>query len=98
MPYHHVSRYANDFYSRIEEAAIRFEKDRRIESDRRHVFHKYLAYGGISTDDNYCGGVSAQDLKEMNEQQAMRARTKIGIHKERETMEVNFNLVVRGYL
>ena len=77
---------------------MRFDRLRRMESDRRHVFHKYLAYGGIATGHNYGNGLSSQDLKDLSEEDAMRARTQLGIHRERENMEVNFKKVVQGFL
>ncbi|KAJ5246287.1 hypothetical protein N7468_001270 [Penicillium chermesinum] len=86
------------FMLRIEEALIRFDRFRRMEPERRNIFHKYLSYGGIATGHNYGGGLSNQDMKTLTEEEAMRARTQLGIHKEREGMEINFNKVARGFL
>lgn len=77
---------------------MRFQYKRRIESDRRKVFLKYLQYGGVTIGPNIGTGVDTQDIKEMTEDQIMQIRTQTAIQKERETLEVSFNTVVRGFL
>jgi hypothetical protein len=62
------------------------------------MFHKYLQYGGISIGSNIAGGANDQDLKNMTKDQIMQARAMAAIQKERETLEVNFDVVLRGFL
>lgn len=62
------------------------------------MFHKYLQYGGITVGPNFGTGVTPQELKEMGEEEAMRARSQTAIAKEREGIEINFTKVLKGYL
>ncbi|KAJ5587282.1 uncharacterized protein N7459_003047 [Penicillium hispanicum] len=86
------------FLDRIEEALMRFQQKRRIEPNRRNVFHKYLQYGGITVGPNFGTGVSPQELKDMDEEEAMKARCQTALAKEIEGLEVNFDKVARGFL
>lgn len=62
------------------------------------MFLKYLQYGGVNIGGNFADGANKQDLKSMTKDQIMQARAQTGIQKERETLEVNFDLVLRGFL
>lgn len=62
------------------------------------MFLKYLQYGGINIGGNSVGEANKQDVKSMTKDQIMQARARAGIQKERETLEVNFDLVLRGFL
>lgn len=62
------------------------------------MFLKYLQYGGISIGGNVAEGADKQDLEKLTKDQIMQARAEAGIQKERETLEVNFDLVLRGFL
>ncbi|KAJ6036858.1 hypothetical protein N7540_001137 [Penicillium herquei] len=86
------------FIDRVEEALMRFDRKRRIESFRRNIFHKYLQYGGITIGPNFGTGVPAKELKTMTKLEAMQARAQTMIEKERERLDVSFDEVVRGFL
>ncbi|KAJ5713394.1 uncharacterized protein N7483_010575 [Penicillium malachiteum] len=86
------------FINRMEEALMRFDRKRRIESFRRNIFHKYLQYGGITIGPNFGTGVPAKELKTMTKLEAMQARAQTMIEKERERLDISFDKVVRGFL
>ncbi|KAJ5746143.1 hypothetical protein N7520_011325 [Penicillium odoratum] len=86
------------FLDRLEEAFMRFQRKRRIEPARSNVFHKYLQYGGVSVGPNFGTGVTPKDMKEMNAEEIMQARTQTLIEKERESLHISFDQVVRGFL
>ena len=77
---------------------MRFQHKRRILPDRLNVFHKYLQYGGVSAGQNYGTGVSAQEVKGMPEEEAMKARSQTTVQRSREHLEINFNEVLKGFL
>ncbi|KAJ5279348.1 hypothetical protein N7478_004720 [Penicillium angulare] len=83
---------------RIEDALMRFQRKRRMESLRTSIFHKFLQYGGISVGPNFGTGVPARQLKEMTKEEIMQARNQTLIEKEREILEVSFTQVIRGFL
>ncbi|KAJ5629559.1 hypothetical protein N7528_003216 [Penicillium herquei] len=89
---------AKPLNDRVEEALMRFDRKRRIESSRRNIFHKYLQYGGITIGPNFGTGVPAKELKTMTKVEAMQARSQTMIEKEREHLHVSFDEVVRGFL
>jgi len=59
---------------------------------------KYLQYGGVTVGPNVGGGVGAQEVKEMDKDDALRARSKTAVFLTQSELEVDFNAVVRGYL
>lgn len=73
-------------------------KNRRIESDRRHVFMKYLTYGGVDVGPKMFAGVDERDMKEMDNEQILNVRAQTSIDHEKENLLVDFDAVVRGYL
>lgn len=77
---------------------MRFDRKRRMDSWRRNIFHKYLQYGGISIGPNFGTGVPLKELKEMTREEAMQARTQTMIEKERASLNISFDAVVRGFL
>ncbi|KAH8425417.1 uncharacterized protein LDX57_003170 [Aspergillus melleus] len=83
---------------RIEDALLRYMKNRRIESDRRHVFMKYLSYGGVEVGPNMFAGVDEQDMKEMDKEQILVTRAQTSIDNDKLNLPVDFDAVVRGYL
>ena len=82
----------------MEDAILRFQKNRRIESDRREIFTKYLAYGGVDVGPKMFGGVDDHDLKEMDNEEILLTRGQSSIAQERADLEIDFNAVVKGYL
>lgn len=62
------------------------------------VFSKYLQYGGIFVGPSPGCGVNPKELKEMDAEEALRARSMTAIRMELSKLEVDFDEVVRGYL
>ncbi|KAF9886372.1 hypothetical protein FE257_011517 [Aspergillus nanangensis] len=85
-------------HSRVEDALLRFQKVRRFESERWDIFLKYLAYGGIDIGPHMFAGVDGHDLKNMDTEQIMMARTQTTIRPATSGLPVDFNKVVKGYL
>ena len=72
---------------------------RRLEPDRRKVFLKYLQYGGVTVGQNPNQGVTPQELKEMDKEEAMQARANTAIFpNEGKECPISFNDVATGYL
>ncbi|KAJ5313546.1 uncharacterized protein N7443_000430 [Penicillium atrosanguineum] len=86
------------FNPRIEEALRRFQFRRRIEPARLNMFSKYLKYGGVEIGANITSGANNQDLKNMTKDQLMQARAMAKIQKERATLDVDFDVVLRGFM
>ncbi|PWY84887.1 hypothetical protein BO70DRAFT_334877 [Aspergillus heteromorphus CBS 117.55] len=83
---------------RMEDALLRYQKKRRIESDRREVFLKYLAYGGVDVSQNMFGGMDARDLKALDSEQILQARTQARMRKDLSHLTIDFDAVARGFL
>ncbi|PYI06369.1 hypothetical protein BO78DRAFT_461311 [Aspergillus sclerotiicarbonarius CBS 121057] len=83
---------------RLEDALLRYQKNRRLESDRREVFLKYLAYGGVDVGQKMFGGVDDRDLQALDSEQILQARALASIRKDKSNLTVDFDAVVRGYL
>ncbi|CAG7930815.1 unnamed protein product [Penicillium olsonii] len=84
--------------SRCDEAIKRFLAKRRLEPERRKVFLKYLQYGGVGVGQNQMQGVSPQELKEMDKEEAMQARCNTRIFPTEKEFPISFNRVATGYL
>ncbi|KAF7158469.1 hypothetical protein CNMCM5623_003472 [Aspergillus felis] len=83
---------------RMEDAILRFQKKRRIESDRREIFLKYLQYGGVDISQKMFTGMDQRDLKEMDGEEILLARAQTSIAQEKLNLQIDFNAVVKGYL
>ncbi|KAL2821691.1 Argonaute complex, subunit Arb1 [Aspergillus granulosus] len=92
---YHVSR---PIIHRVEDALLRFHRNRRIETDRLEVFHKYLTYGGVDVGPNMFAGSDNRDLKEMDSEQILRARARTAISQESSHLAIDFDAVVKGFL
>ncbi|KAL4931581.1 uncharacterized protein BDV17DRAFT_240034 [Aspergillus undulatus] len=92
---YHVSR---PIVHRLEDAILRFSKNRRIESDRLEVFHKYLAYGGIVVGPKMFAGIDDRGLKELDNDQILLARGKTAVNDDYAHLTIDFDAVVRGFL
>lgn len=84
--------------SRIEDALLRYQKNRRLESDRRDVFLKYLAYGGVNVGQRMFGGLDGRDLQQLDSEQILQARAMTSVGKDKSHLAVDFDAVVRGFL
>ncbi|RDH31847.1 Argonaute complex, subunit Arb1 [Aspergillus welwitschiae] len=83
---------------RIEDALLRYQKNRRLESDRRDVFLKYLAYGGVNVGQRMFGGLDGRDLQQLDSEQILQARAMTSVGKDKSNLAVDFDAVVRGFL
>ncbi|KAL4802332.1 Argonaute complex, subunit Arb1 [Aspergillus unguis] len=83
---------------RVEEALLRFNKNRRIEPDRLEVFQKYLKYGGIDVSPKMFAGTEDRDLKNLDNDEILLARGQTAINKEYSRLEIDFDAVVKGFL
>ncbi|GLA26349.1 hypothetical protein CBS147343_6811 [Aspergillus niger] len=92
---YHVSR---PLTHRIEDALLRYQKNRRLESDRRDVFLKYLAYGGVNVGQRMFGGLDGRDLQQLDSEQILQARAMTSVGKDKSHLAVDFDAVVRGFL
>lgn len=85
-------------FSRIEDAILRYQKNRRLESARWEIFLKYLVYGGVDVGPKMFSGSDARELEQMDTEQILVTRGQTSISQERSNLEVDFNAVVKGYL
>ncbi|KAL4890166.1 Argonaute complex, subunit Arb1 [Aspergillus ambiguus] len=83
---------------RLEDAILRYQQRRRIESDRLAIFHRYLAYGGVDISPRMFTGVDQRDLKDMDSEQIRFARSQASIRTDYSKLPIDFDLVVRGFL
>lgn len=82
----------------MEDAILRYQKNRRLLNDRREVFSRYLAFGGVDVGPKMFGGVEDRDLQEMDKEQIMLAGAQESIRQVRSELPVDFNAVVASYL
>ncbi|RJE17651.1 hypothetical protein PHISCL_10012 [Aspergillus sclerotialis] len=83
---------------RMDDAILRYQKNRRILPDRRDIFMKYLAYGGVNVDQKMFGSVDQRELKDMSNEEILQIKGQTSIEDERSNMLIDFDAVVRGYL
>ncbi|GMG25153.1 unnamed protein product [Aspergillus oryzae var. brunneus] len=69
-----------------------------MEPDRREVFMRYLAYGGVDVGPKMFTGVDEQELQKLDSEQALIAKGQASIRHECTKLTVDFNTVVKGYL
>jgi hypothetical protein len=94
------------FAERIITAIQRYERRRKLDSEMRDIFFKYLSYGGIDTSPNmFQGGYGKAELEDMDKNQlaAAMARTSINADKdntdgENAAFAVDFEGVMKGFL
>jgi hypothetical protein len=97
------------FAQRLEEAIQRYRQKRRFDSQRSHMFDKYLALGGVDSSQRMFQGLDAADVKEMNAEEIrqMTARTSVtsgfGSGKfydpdQPGDWRVDFPIIVKGFL
>ncbi|KAJ6134041.1 hypothetical protein N7523_000363 [Penicillium sp. IBT 18751x] len=86
------------FADRIEEALRRFQFRRRIEPARLNMFSRYLKYGGVDIESVIASEANNRELENMTKDQIIQARAIAEIRKERATLDVDFDLVLRGFM
>ena len=106
------SKQDNDLYNldfpfvvRIMTAIQRFEARRKMTSEQRDIFYKYLAYGGIDVGPNMFQGLSASERKQMEREDLITALAqtsisddKWNIGSEDSIWVVDFKGVMQGFL
>ncbi|KAJ5086521.1 hypothetical protein NUU61_007828 [Penicillium alfredii] len=86
------------FIIRIDEALSRYQSQRRFENDRSSIFVKYLKYGGVNVGPKPFAGVTPQELRDMDKEDAIKARSQTGVPFSQMNLDVDFHEVVRGFL
>ncbi|KAJ5674605.1 uncharacterized protein N7477_004539 [Penicillium maclennaniae] len=79
-------------------ALRRFQFRRRIEPARLNMFSKYLKYGGVDIESIIASEANYQEMESMTADQIMQARAMAEIRKVRATLDVDFDLVLRGFM
>lgn len=82
----------------MEDAILRYQKNRRMIPDRSAVFMKYLGYGGVNVSQKMFTGVEDRELQEMDKEQILLMKGQTSIDKDRTSLLIDFNAVVKGYL
>ena len=82
----------------MDDAILRYQKNRRILPGRREIFLKYLAYGGVNVGPKMFGGVDQRELQDMNNEEILQIKGQTSIDDERSNLSIDFNAVVKGYL
>lgn len=62
------------------------------------VFTRWLLYGGVDVGPKQFAGVTEQELREMDKENIISARSQTGIGIEKLHMKIDFDLVVKGFL
>ncbi|KAE8351542.1 Argonaute complex, subunit Arb1 [Aspergillus coremiiformis] len=83
---------------RVEEALLRYQKNRRMEPERHGIFMRYLAYGGVDVSPKMFAGVDERGLQQLDSEQVLIVKGQTNIPQECEKLPVDFNAVVKGYL
>ncbi|EEP80355.1 predicted protein [Uncinocarpus reesii 1704] len=84
--------------SRLETAIQRYETKRRMNSERRDVFLKYLSYGGVKVDQKMFEGNDEKDLKRLDSEEIITATAQTNIPEDRADWDVDFETVAKGFL
>ncbi|KAI1624777.1 Argonaute siRNA chaperone complex subunit Arb1-domain-containing protein [Exophiala viscosa] len=91
------------FVDRVLTAIARFERTRKLVSERREILFKYLAYGSIETGPNQFQG--GQDTEGMDKTQIAQTLTQARIRDDKRDLgtetslyEVDFQGVMKGFL
>ena len=76
--------YSSDlpFINRILAAIQRFERTRKLSPERRDIFYKYLAYGGVDVSPNMFQSVADLDQSSMDKDELAMALSKVSIGSE----------------
>lgn len=62
------------FVERIEIAIERFRQKKKMHSQQANIFSKFMLFGGVDTSPRMFGGLSKQDLAEMDAEEIARAK------------------------
>lgn len=84
--------------SRIQEALNRYQQKRRLLKERMQVFSQYLRYGGVEVGAKMFGGVSEMELKAMDKEEIVVARSQTGISVDKMKLDIDFEHVAKSFL
>ncbi|EED23042.1 conserved hypothetical protein [Talaromyces stipitatus ATCC 10500] len=97
--------YERDIYNsdrpvifRIQEALNRYQKKRRLLTERMQAFSLYLRYGGVEVGAKMFGGVSEMEMKAMEKEEIIVARSQTDISIDKMRLDVDFELVTKAFL
>ncbi|KAK2766888.1 hypothetical protein FQN54_006202 [Arachnomyces sp. PD_36] len=83
---------------RLETAIQRYQAKRRMDEERRSVFTKYMAFGGVTVGPKMFGGVDQKDMEAMDAAEILTARAQATITSDRSEWIVDFEQVAKGFL
>ncbi|KAK2882657.1 hypothetical protein FQN49_000131 [Arthroderma sp. PD_2] len=83
---------------RLETAIQRYQAKRRMDSDRRHIFTKYMAFGGVDVGPKMFEGNDQRGLEAMDAEDILTATATSNIPQDRENWNVDFETVAKGFL
>ncbi|RAO69816.1 uncharacterized protein BHQ10_005828 [Talaromyces amestolkiae] len=83
---------------RIQEALNRYQQKRRLLEERMQVFAQYLRYGGVEVGARMFGGVSEMELKAMEKEEVVVARSQTDIGIEKMKLDIDFEHVAKSFL
>ena len=69
-----------------------------MDSDRRSVFTKYMAFGGVTVGPKMFGGVDQKDMEDMDAEEIITARAQTSITDDRSAWIIDFEAVAKGFL
>lgn len=84
--------------SRVQEALNRYQQKRRLLEERMQVFAQYLRYGGVEVGARMFGGVSEIELKAMEKEEVVVARSQTNIGIEKMKLDIDFEHVAKSFL
>lgn len=84
--------------SRIQEALNRYQQKRRLLEERMQVFSQYLRYGGVEVGAKMFGGVSEMELKAMDKEEVIVARSQTDISVEKMMLDIDFEHIAKSFL
>ncbi|EGE04706.1 hypothetical protein TEQG_03880 [Trichophyton equinum CBS 127.97] len=83
---------------RLETAIQRYQAKRRLDPERRHIFTKYMAFGGVDVGPKMFEGNDQRDLQSMDAEAIATATASSNIPQDREKWNVDFETVAKGFL
>ncbi|EEH49445.2 uncharacterized protein PADG_05524 [Paracoccidioides brasiliensis Pb18] len=83
---------------RLETAIQRFQAKRKISSDRRNIFTKFLSYGGVDVGPKMFEGNDPHDLMDKDAEDILTATAQSSVPANRVDWDVDFEAVAKGFL
>ncbi|EER24967.1 hypothetical protein CPC735_015660 [Coccidioides posadasii C735 delta SOWgp] len=86
------------YNDRLETCIQRYETKRRMNSERRDIFLKYLSYGGVNVGPKMFEGNDQKDLQRLDSEDIVTATAQTNIPEDRAHWDVDFEAVAKGFL